>query len=128
MGKHTNKVYMTKFKVPIFEFFVRVHYSKTLTAFEGFYDITSENSKDYAGFAWRLHNGSYDLVVTKKANSLHVHEIVHVVNMFFKDYGIKPDLQNDELQAYMTEWLYKKITKAISKMTGDNKKRYETKL
>lgn len=37
------------------------------------------------------------------------HEVVHLVNRVFLDTGIKPDLDNDEPQAYLTGWFMEQI-------------------
>ena len=37
------------------------------------------------------------------------HEAVHAVNNIFKSRGIKLDINNDELQAYLTEWVFEQV-------------------
>jgi hypothetical protein len=54
----------------------------------------------------RYYMGGYSLLI--------VHETVHLVNMIFQYAGIKPDLDNDELQAYLTEFIFGKIQKYIN--------------
>jgi hypothetical protein len=48
------------------------------------------------------------------------HEAVHLTNMIFQKRGIKPDLDNDELQAYLTAFLFEKIDKIVSKRRGND--------
>jgi hypothetical protein len=43
-----------------------------------------------------------------------VHETVHLVNMIFQHTGIRPDLNNDELQAYLTGFIFDKINKYVN--------------
>jgi hypothetical protein len=47
-----------------------------------------------------------------------VHEAVHIVNMIFQEKGIAPDLENDEVQAYLTEFIADKISKMLWKQKG----------
>lgn len=44
-----------------------------------------------------------------------IHECVHLSNMIFKDRGITPDLDNDEPQAYLLEFLFKKVKNCLKK-------------
>jgi hypothetical protein len=44
-----------------------------------------------------------------------VHESVHVVNIIFESKGVKPDLSNDELQAYLTAYVFKKVSSTMKK-------------
>jgi hypothetical protein len=37
------------------------------------------------------------------------HETVHIVNMLFQNHGLKLDLDNDEMQAYLTAFVFQKI-------------------
>lgn len=48
-------------------------------------------------------------------NSLIAHEIVHIINYLFLDVGVQLDRINDETQAYLTGYLFKKIQKFIKK-------------
>jgi hypothetical protein len=41
------------------------------------------------------------------------HEIVHAVNFIYLSRGIKPDLNNDEPQAYLTGWVTEVTTKFL---------------
>jgi len=38
-----------------------------------------------------------------------LHEVVHIKNLIFKRLGIKPDVNNDEHEAYFVEYLYQKV-------------------
>lgn len=40
-----------------------------------------------------------------------VHESVHIVNELFYNKGIKPDLLNDEPQAYLLQWVFEQAMK-----------------
>lgn len=43
-----------------------------------------------------------------------VHECVHIVNFIFKAKGIDLDIDNDELQAYLTDWVFNEINKTLT--------------
>ena len=45
--------------------------------------------------------------------SLIVHETVHLVNAIFNFKGVKLDTENDESQAYLTEFIFNEISKRI---------------
>lgn len=42
-----------------------------------------------------------------------VHESVHIVNMIFNICGVQLDLENDETQAYLTQYIFKELTAKI---------------
>ena len=43
------------------------------------------------------------------------HESVHACNVLFRDKGIELDLNNDEPQAYLTDWIMKEVYKTYLK-------------
>ena len=49
------------------------------------------------------------------AYSIIVHEMVHVVNYIFHFASVKPDLDNDETQAYLSQWVFETIIKTLKK-------------
>jgi hypothetical protein len=52
-----------------------------------------------------------------------VHECVHVVNYIFADCGQKLDVNNDEVQCYLTEFIFDQAYKILFKeLTVENKK------
>jgi hypothetical protein len=54
------------------------------------------------------------VVFEKKADDCTiVHEAVHIVNMLFQKKGIYYDLDNDEIQAYMVEYIFNEIKKIL---------------
>lgn len=72
---------------------------------------------DYGAVTIRVPNKHSEYIVAFEYNegSIIAHEIVHLVNYIFEDKHIKLNLKNDESQAYLTGWLFKKIQKAIGK-------------
>lgn len=44
-----------------------------------------------------------------------VHEVVHIVNRIFAFKGVELDLNNDESQAYLTEYIFNEIHKRLCK-------------
>ena len=56
-------------------------------------------------------NISYNEIyfINKPSNAVIAHEAVHAVNNIFKSRGIKLDINNDELQAYLTEWVFEQV-------------------
>ena len=72
---------------------------------------------NYGAVTMRVPDKHSEYIVAFEYNegSIIAHEIIHLVNYIFEDKHIKLDLKNDEPQAYLTGWLFKKIQKAISK-------------
>lgn len=62
----------------------------------------------------QLNKKDTTLYIRPKAKpSIIAHEAVHIVNEIFKRVQIRPDLDNDEPQAYLMGWIVDKIHKAI---------------
>ena len=53
--------------------------------------------------------------------SLIVHETVHLVNAIFMFKGITPTVTNDETQAYLTEYIFYKLTEILNKLEKKGK-------
>ena len=48
------------------------------------------------------------------------HEAIHIKNILFGTVGIKPDVDNDEPEAYLTEWVVNKIYSVFNQLDKDN--------
>lgn len=84
------------------------------------------NSKYNINFS-KKDNKLYDAVVfqdksnyivvfhNKFSYSVVAHEVVHLVNLIFKDHNITLDLDNDEPQAYLTGYIFKQCEKFLNK-------------
>lgn len=70
---------------------------------------------NYGAVTMRIPNKHSEYIIAFEYNegSIIAHEIVHLINYIFEDKHIELDLKNDETQAYLTGWLFKKIEKAI---------------
>lgn len=53
------------------------------------------------------------LIIPSYKYSLVVHELEHVKNLIWKAKGYKPQENNDEVDAYLLEYLYDKVDKII---------------
>lgn len=104
-------------------FFIMKTHTIKIPIYHGYIHISIKNKlgKNCSGYVERDNNQNcvYWLVLKKSSLShgLIVHEIVHLVNLIFIDRGIKLDLNNDEAQAYLTEW----ITTSLYKFFKDKK-------
>jgi hypothetical protein len=67
----------------------------------------------YAAVVFKDKNDKIILAIQKKRLDIIAHEVVHIVNIIFKDCGVKLDLDNDEPQAYLTGYIFKEIIKFI---------------
>ena len=50
-----------------------------------------------------------------------VHEVKHIVNFIFISNGIKLDLDNDEPECYLLDWIFKEVLKVYLKYKKDGK-------
>lgn len=60
------------------------------------------------GRTWDIDNGPIVIWVKDSSTALStfVHEIIHAVNMIFSYVGAKIDSENDELEAYLVEYIF----------------------
>lgn len=81
----------------------------------------SKDRLDFAGFASTIDN--YHLILLNKkhiksesfAVSTIAHEALHITSFIFKRVGIKPDVKNDEAQAYLISWIVEETFKQYKK-------------
>lgn len=62
---------------------------------------------------WRDHEGIKFAYSRNLRLSVLAHEIVHLINIMYREKGIKLDTENDEWQAYLTSWLFKNLYEGI---------------
>lgn len=83
---------------------------------------------EFSGYAEG--SGKFNLIVLNKkylideifAVSTIAHEALHVSHFIMKRVGIKPDVDNDEPQAYLLSWIIEQVYNEFKKYTTDNKK------
>ena len=101
-------------KVPIFDFKLRVVvFDDTKEAIEwcpeyfkqGYSALTLEHTDSCKA----------TIIIPSKYYGSTVHELVHAKNLLFKAKGIKPDVDNDEVEAYLMSWLYEQVDVIIKK-------------
>lgn len=99
-----------KIKVPIYNFIV------DFTVFDEWKEISKwcDNTEDEReGFI--LTDIYYPNIIKMFTNSGYrsniVHEIIHIKNQIFSIIGQKVDIDNDETEAYLVEYLYKELVK-----------------
>jgi hypothetical protein len=98
----------TTIKIPIYRQKLTIIFDKDLSYVENRYNTKSLS--DYAAVTLRDANGNYIIAFTEDGNLTDVaHEIVHLKNFIFIDCGLELDRYNDESEAYLTGWLFKKI-------------------
>lgn len=93
-----------KFKIPIYDHYIHVILEDEIEECVAYVHAT-DNKVLYAVFQ----RG-------KITPSLIVHETVHLVNIIFKFKGITPTNTNDEPQAYLTEYIFDKLTETLNKL------------
>lgn len=80
----------------------------------GYIHIALKKRLDCSGYVTRDKTPCIYWLVLKRSKLSHgliAHEVVHLVNMIMADRGFKPDFNNDEAQAYLTEWVTEQIYK-----------------
>ena len=75
---------------------------------------------DFKSITMILNPGDYPNQITP---GVIAHESTHVKNIIFKDIGQFPDLDNDEAEAYLMEWIVETVTNFY--YNEDNKKANE---
>lgn len=66
---------------------------------------------------WRDHEGIKFAYSNGLTLSVLAHEIVHLINIIYRQKGIRLDTENDEWQAYLTSWLFKNLYQGIYEET-----------
>lgn len=103
-------------KIPIYNERLKVVFYNENKDIESKYDIEIYPSTE--AFTTRLNNGI--ILVAFNSNKVNsrvvVHECVHIVNFIFKSKGIDLHLDNDESQAYLTDYIFELIHKNTLKM------------
>lgn len=101
-------------KVPIFEFKIKVVvFDDTKEAIEQFPEYFKQ---DYLALTLEhIDTCKATIIIPSKYYGSTVHELIHVKNLLFKAKGIKPDIDNDEVEAYLVSWLYEQVDVIIKK-------------
>lgn len=98
-------------KIPIYNERLNIVFYNENKEIESKYNIEVYQSTE--AFTTRLNNGAILVAFNSdKVNSrVIVHECVHIVNFIFKSKGIDLHLDNDEAQAYLTDYIFELIHK-----------------
>ena len=74
--------------------------------------ITEEENPRYKAFV----DGYITALFVKKhlSDGIIVHECVHLVNFLYRHIGAELDINNDEHQAYLTQYIYEQIKNIIN--------------
>lgn len=103
-------------KIPIYRGKLTMILAKDLSYIEKNY---TEVSLDNYGAVFLINKSQHKHYIVAFTDSgdlgLVAHEIVHLKNEIFKDCGVKPDLINDEAEAYLTGYLFDEIYKFLNK-------------
>jgi len=106
-----------KFPIPIYHGVLEVVLVDDMAeVVKKYYWIKEGDKYDGVAFVLDPPKGTikYVVVLRNKSPDIIAHESVHICNMIFKEKGIKPDLENDEPQAYLTGWIVDKIMKTMN--------------
>ena len=108
------------FIIPIYSGRLHVIFSndceKELEQINKKFEVDVDNF-DFAGYSSRIDNHYLLLLNLKYINSdtmligTIAHEALHISNFILKQTGIKPDVDNDEAQAYLLTWIVEQVYK-----------------
>lgn len=103
-----------KINIPIYRGVFVICITDDLKKVENKFNLINTDSLD--AFTFKIgHN--YYMVTTKDLKiSVIAHESVHIKNMIFKDSFIKLDINNDEPEAYLLEWVIDQYYKYLNKL------------
>ena len=110
-----------KIKIPIYFGVLEVVVAKNLrkALIKHKEPLNGFKPENYDAFVWDdLSSGLavYKVYIKPTANHKTVaHEALHIVNLLFNNIGAKPDLNNDEPQAYLLGWVVEQIHKTLKK-------------
>ena len=100
-----------KIKLPIYYGTVTIIYAKKWSEI---YDIIGiEVDERHAEFCFKKTEHEYYLCFKTKDLPQIAHEIVHLVNFIYLDSNIKKSRTNDEPEAYLFAYLFKKVINFI---------------
>lgn len=71
--------------------------------------------KEFQGCVWGGNKSTIILELRILKKDVIAHELIHVINSIFEFTGIQPDVQNDELQAYLMSYLTRLLYKQFRK-------------
>lgn len=109
-------MFKKKVKIPLYPGHLIIIKADNLQPIVDKYGFNVDASK-YGAFTFSKHKNGvfrcYVLFTDDFHASLIAHEAVHVVNFIYESIGAKLDIINDEPQAYLTQWAFKKIHKNL---------------
>lgn len=77
--------------------------------------VTEEENDKYKAFVDYVDGYITALFVKKHStDDLIVHKTVHLVNFIYSHIGSELDINNDEHQAYLTQYIYEQIKKLVA--------------
>lgn len=104
----------TNFIVPIYDFKVEVCVFDDLKEVQKKYpEFMTEGTK--ACTVEYFNASKVKVIVPTYKYSSVIHELEHAKNLIWKAKGYKSDINNDEVDAYLLEYLYDKVDKIIKK-------------
>lgn len=105
---------------PLFETKVRIIYTDNLNKVSKKY-WNEESASFVGGVTYNMPDKDMVLMAFKNpvCRRLVVHECVHACNIIFLKKGIMLDYENDETQAYLTDWLYNECERYLNKWSNE---------
>lgn len=102
-------------KIPIYNYYIKV------VLFEDYKEVNKKYNTDFSNstdeMVYESNGGAVALFRKDKLKpNVIVQECVHIVNFLFKEKGIKLDINNDEPQAYLMDYIFEKINTSLTKM------------
>ena len=106
-------------KVPIFNYTIKLYIGDTDKVAVKY---NCGDVSDYDAFVFRaIDKRKYSYIAIFREGlktSILVHEATHLANMILTDIGHKIDGDNDEVQAYLLQWIFEQISKRYEEQRG----------
>jgi hypothetical protein len=111
-------MFTKRYKIPIYGGILKVIISTDPTFSDVNKKFGTKACDDYSAYCFIDYKltGDYTIVIPPGAsNSDIAHESFHITNMVFGYIGAKPNVNNDEPQAYFLGWVIKQVDNALEK-------------
>lgn len=107
-----------KISIPLYSGWLILHQTDDLKEVQDKYNLTDISGCDGIAFVLEDKSGImnyYMAFESKTTAEIIAHEALHITNYIMDRHCIRPDLINDEPQAYLLGWIVKQCDKFINK-------------
>lgn len=106
-------------KIPIYGGTLKLKIVKNWKKLNKMFDCNYNSSVDGCAYHMQKEDGTTTFHIEFlgiPSTATMVHESVHLVNRVFHNRGVELDTENDEAQAYFTEWVFEQVEEFIEQV------------